>query len=154
MQADPPRQRKAKWTRQDDEALIRAVALIGPHKWSSIALFVPGRTGKQCRERWLGHLSPTVIKSDWTTQEDAALLHWHKMYGNQWTVISRLMPGRTSCAVKNRWNVLNRKLLSLNQSQTPSESNEKPDPEPNQVTEKVTDALFDDVEWNFDIQSL
>lgn len=34
----------------------------GPRKWSAIASHLPGRVGKQCRERWQNHLRPDVNK--------------------------------------------------------------------------------------------
>ncbi|XP_019092165.1 PREDICTED: pentatricopeptide repeat-containing protein At3g09040, mitochondrial-like [Camelina sativa] len=32
----------------------------GPAKWSVIAQSLPGRIGKQCRERWHNHLNPDI----------------------------------------------------------------------------------------------
>ena len=39
------------WTDEEDAKLATAVELHGA-RWSTIAEHVPGRTGKQCRERW------------------------------------------------------------------------------------------------------
>ncbi|CAN0488195.1 unnamed protein product, partial [Laminaria digitata] len=36
---------------------------------------LPGRLGKQCRERWFNHLDPTVKKSEWTPREDEVLFN-------------------------------------------------------------------------------
>lgn len=44
-------------------------------KWSEIAASIPGRLGKQCRERWFNHLSPDLTKAPWTDQEDGILFH-------------------------------------------------------------------------------
>ena len=38
----------------------------GNIKWSVIAAQLPGRIGKQCRERWFNHLDPDIKKGDWT----------------------------------------------------------------------------------------
>ena len=35
---------------------------LGPKKWSIIASHLPGRIGKQCRERWHNHLNPDIRK--------------------------------------------------------------------------------------------
>jgi len=35
---------------------------VGKIKWSVIASKLPGRIGKQCRERWFNHLDPTIVK--------------------------------------------------------------------------------------------
>lgn len=36
---------------QEDEIIIEMVNKYGPKKWSTIAQHLPGRIGKQCRER-------------------------------------------------------------------------------------------------------
>jgi len=37
---------------QEDEIIIDLVNRYGPKKWSTIAQKLPGRIGKQCRERY------------------------------------------------------------------------------------------------------
>ena len=37
---------------QEDDKVRELVTLHGPKKWSLIAAELPGRIGKQCRERW------------------------------------------------------------------------------------------------------
>jgi hypothetical protein len=32
----------------------------GDRKWAVVAQFLPGRIGKQCRERWTNHLRPDI----------------------------------------------------------------------------------------------
>ena len=38
---------------------MRLVEQYGPKRWSVIAMHLPGRIGKQCRERWVGWLVDT-----------------------------------------------------------------------------------------------
>lgn len=38
-------------------------------------MLLPGRLGKQCRERWFNHLDPTVKKTEWTPHEDEVLFN-------------------------------------------------------------------------------
>lgn len=40
--------------------LVELVEKHGVRKWSSIAQMLPGRIGKQCRERWHNHLKPNI----------------------------------------------------------------------------------------------
>jgi hypothetical protein len=72
---------------------------------------VPGRTGKQCRERWIGQLCPNITKGNWGPDEDAILIRNHAVHGNKWTAIAQNLPGRSAISVKNRWNWLLRHNL-------------------------------------------
>lgn len=47
---------KGPWSPEDDARVAELVGQIGAKKWSCIAAQLPGRTGKQCRERWHNHL--------------------------------------------------------------------------------------------------
>ena len=38
------------------------VEMYGDRKWAAIARHLPGRIGKQCRERWTNHLRPEIDK--------------------------------------------------------------------------------------------
>ncbi|MBA0839116.1 hypothetical protein Goarm_004882, partial [Gossypium armourianum] len=42
---------KGPWSKEEDELIIELVNKYGPKKWSTIAQHLPGRIGKQCRER-------------------------------------------------------------------------------------------------------
>jgi hypothetical protein len=103
---------KGSWTRQEDETIISYVVIHGAKSWTKLADMLPGRIGKQCRERWLNHLNPELSHGPWTAQEDYLLMQLHQLHGNHWSRIASLMPNRADNTVKNRWySVLAKKTI-------------------------------------------
>lgn len=101
---DVPLQKKGAWSKEEDDLVLKYVAMYGKHKWAEVAKGVPGRDRKQCRERYLNHLFPDVRKEAWTKEEDDAIVKLHEVYGNAWADIARCLGnGRSPNAVKNRW---------------------------------------------------
>jgi len=97
---------------QEDLILLGAVRHAPvPVKWAEVARSVPDRTGKQCRERYGNHLTPNLsTKKEWSPQEDALLCRMHGLIGTKWTMIARVLPGRTSSKTKTRFLYLQRQF--------------------------------------------
>jgi hypothetical protein len=106
-----PRQsaiRKVKWTAEEDALLLHWIEIHGATRWTAIAGEMPGRSGKQCRERWTNRLDPSLNRDAWTAREDAVLVHQQKVCGNCWAKIASSLPHRSPNAIKNRWSWLSR----------------------------------------------
>jgi len=113
----PPRRRflpdKYPWTHSEDQKLTELVETFGSKHWSTIAIRMSNRTGKQCRERWTHHLDPAVNRANWSLKEEWMLFLQHKIYGNKWALLVKKLPGRTDNSVKNHWNSKMKKKLGF-----------------------------------------
>eukprot|EP00937_MAST-01D_sp_MAST-1D-sp2_P005768 g5768.t1 len=136
------------WTPADDALLQQTVELVEqmelrnggtlkPGKWGLVASFLPGRSSKQCRERWHNKLHPDVARVAWTAQEEHALMQLHAQYGNSWAKIAAELPGRTDNSVKNRWHSLLKKQRAGGDAAAQSSVEGAPIPPPVATTAAV-----------------
>jgi hypothetical protein len=102
---------KGSWTREEDETIITFVRANGDKGWAKLAILLPGRTGKQCRERFKNHLDDAVNHEPWSPEEDRLLGELHGRFGNSWTKLATFFEGRTDNCIKNRWNSTVKKRL-------------------------------------------
>ena len=59
------------WTQAEDEMVIHIVSVTDGKRWAEADLLPPGRTAKQCRERYHNHLDPRMNRKEpWSEQED------------------------------------------------------------------------------------
>jgi len=101
--------RHGNWTPEEDALLLKLVAKYDTARtkqWTYIAKMMgTGRIGKQCRDRYLNHTGPNVVKAPWTPEEDRIIILSQKLYGNSWTRIAGILGnGRPANGIKNRWN--------------------------------------------------
>ncbi|OHT11542.1 Myb-like DNA-binding domain containing protein [Tritrichomonas foetus] len=110
---------KGSWTGEEDAKIINYVQRYGTKSWTKLASLLPGRVGKQCRERWMHHLDPKINHGPWLPQEDMKIIELHAAYGNKWSLIAANIPNRTDNSIKNRWHsTLRKKIEKGNQALT------------------------------------
>ena len=105
---------KGPWSAQEDELLMEWVKKNGAKNWTKCSEFVYGRSGKQCREHWNNSLNPTLIKGNWTSEEDFLIMFFYKKYNGSWKKIIYLFEGRTENSIKNRFFSQLRKIAGEN----------------------------------------
>lgn len=105
-----PNLKKGKWTKEEDELLIKSYEKHGPH-WLTVSLEIAGRTEDQCAKRYIEVLGPGSKGRlrEWSTEEDLLLISKVKKYGTKWRKISSEMEFRPSLTCRNRW----RKIITL-----------------------------------------
>lgn len=109
---------KGSWSREEDQLLIKWVNEHGEKGWTKIAAQLPGRVGKQCRERWINCLNPSIRKTEWTEDEDSIIISMQEKIGNKWSKIAEVLPGRSDNQIKNRWNsTLKRRIQAVKTDQ-------------------------------------
>jgi Myb-like DNA-binding domain len=107
-----PKYSQKLWTPEEDRLLLNAVAGVNESnlKWSLVARAVPSRSGKQCRERYLNHLTPNIKLKNWSPVEDAIIFRLYHTDGSKWSMMSKLIRGRTDNGIKNRYHHLKRRF--------------------------------------------
>lgn len=93
------------FTTEEDRKLIQLVEQFGVNAWTVISDRIPGRTSRQCKERYFTYLSPGVKKAPWTDEEDSLLFQKFQELGPRWSDIARYFDGRTANSIKNRWHL-------------------------------------------------
>ncbi|KAL7532960.1 hypothetical protein ACHAXR_008427 [Thalassiosira sp. AJA248-18] len=125
-----PGSRKGQWTEEEDAIVTNAVLLAAAStngnggssssssihdlqqqqvepftRWSELAQKLPGRVGKQVRDRWVNHLNPAINHLPFSREDDLLLWEGHHILGKRWVEISsKYFKGtRSENHIKNRW---------------------------------------------------
>ena len=106
------RKSRQAFSQAEDEALRALVKEYGETNWSLISQKMRNRNARQCRDRWRCYLRPTLVKSQWTDEEDRLLMEKYNEIGPKWSIIGKSLPGRSEITMKNRWKLLSSAKLN------------------------------------------
>jgi hypothetical protein len=100
---------RRKWTHKEDAKLSVLIKQYGTSNWKAVASMLPDRSSKQCRERWINHLDPNIVKGKLTPDEWNIVVQYQGEFGNRWSEIAKHLPGRTPNQIKNVWHAFSRR---------------------------------------------
>jgi hypothetical protein len=102
---------KIKFSREEDRALLHLVQEIGDTDWAKVSQRLGSRSPRQCRERYKNYLDPSLRHGEWSTTEDLLLLIKYQEYGAKWNLMTHFFKNRSENALRNRWNLLDRRRM-------------------------------------------
>ncbi|KAL8056673.1 hypothetical protein ABFX02_04G134400 [Erythranthe guttata] len=93
------------WTAMEDKNLLYIVQQKGVSNWIDIAASLgTNRTPFQCLARYQRSLNASILKREWTNEEDNHLRAAVETYGeSNWQDVASVMEGRTGTQCSNRW---------------------------------------------------
>jgi hypothetical protein len=108
----PKKQRSYEKFSPDEDALLAVLAARSDAQtdWRALAAHLPGRTVRQCKERWTKYLNPDIRRDAWTPAEDDILRKRYAQFGTKWSKIALFLRNRTDYMAKNRWAQLRRQI--------------------------------------------
>jgi len=103
-----PGMRNGQWQDHEDAIVLKAVtaSIEQPFtRWSHLTQRLPGRVGKQIRDRWVNHLNPIINHMPFSREDDLTLWDGYKTLGKSWVGISTkyFSSSRSENHIKNRW---------------------------------------------------
>ncbi|KAK8886651.1 hypothetical protein M9Y10_042117 [Tritrichomonas musculus] len=94
----------------EEDAKLMVLVEKFKDNWKKIASEMKNRSVRQCKERYFHYLAPDIKREDWSHEEDLILLSSVEKYGKKWKSFEVLLNGRTEIDIRNRFNVISRKI--------------------------------------------
>ncbi|XP_074357243.1 uncharacterized protein LOC141696975 isoform X1 [Apium graveolens] len=96
---------KSSWTKTEEKKLLYIIQQKGISNWINIALSLgTNRTPFQCLAHYQRSLNPSILKREWTEDEDDKLRAAVATYGeSDWQSVASVLEGRTGTQCSNRW---------------------------------------------------
>ncbi|OHS95138.1 Myb-like DNA-binding domain containing protein [Tritrichomonas foetus] len=94
---------RKRFSGQEDSTLKHVIQELNVRNWEEAAKYLPGRTARQCRDRYNNYLFKEISNKPWSEEEDLIILTNYPLFGTHWVKISKFLVGRSGNNVKNRW---------------------------------------------------
>ncbi len=91
-----------KWTKEEDEKLIKLAQNFNERKWKEISKSFPEKNALQCFSRYK-RIKPGVNKGPWKTEEDNKILKLIEKFGKKWSKISNIIKTRNGKQIRDRY---------------------------------------------------
>ncbi|KAH7841626.1 hypothetical protein Vadar_032259 [Vaccinium darrowii] len=93
------------WSTREDKELLRIIQERGISDWINIAVLLgTNRTPFQCLARYQRSLNASILKREWTEDDDDKLRAAVETFGEgNWQLIASTLEGRTGTQCSNRW---------------------------------------------------
>jgi len=89
---------------ESEDALLSQGVKVHGRDWAQIANDIPGRTRKQCIERWDGSLNPALKYGRWSEQENKALRVAREFcLEGKWAQAAKVVGTRNRKQCRRRW---------------------------------------------------
>jgi hypothetical protein len=82
--------KRGTWTREEDELLLSGIKKFGYGRWKEIATAIPGRKGKQLKQRWDNTLAAKYVDQEWLKNKIRTEEELHQQQQQQQTSSSSL----------------------------------------------------------------
>jgi len=91
------------FSKEEDQKIVEMYFSTDSPRWDVISRYLPGRSPRQCRDRFNNYLNPDLTNHGWNMDEDQKLSSLVRTIGFKWVQISQFFNGRSPNNVKNRW---------------------------------------------------
>jgi myb proto-oncogene protein len=109
-----PRLQK-RWKVEEEQKLVSVVETYGARNWDKVAVNVPGRNEKQCREKWhtMSRKAASTASGAWTVEEKNMLASAVETFGTtSWVKVAVNVPGRNENQCYQKWQNIARKAAA------------------------------------------
>jgi hypothetical protein len=105
-----PKIKKGKFTNEEDKLIKKYVEIYGDKNWKKIENFIPNRTKKQIRERYINYIKMEKKNFIWNKNLEKKLIEYYLLYNGSWVKISKIFDIAENI-LKNRFYSLLRQII-------------------------------------------